>query len=123
MTTDEFIDFATSIFLDIDAGPGEVEEMIKEWYAKVSPRSKTIMENKVAEVTKLFLKGEGAEGNTCYDAVTAFTEHFDHKAIQGKVAKNLDAAQRVAKVQGIVHSAWLGAGAKRKSLVLKRLAG
>jgi phage/plasmid-like protein (TIGR03299 family) len=124
MTTDEFIDFATSIFLDVEeTDPAEVERIIRKWYEEVTPRSKTIMENKVAEVTNLFLNGNGAEGNTCYDAVTAFTEHFDHKAIQDKVARNLDAAKRVARVQGIVHSAWLGAGAKRKALVLKRLAG
>jgi phage/plasmid-like protein (TIGR03299 family) len=120
MTTEEFIDFATSIFLDIDEkDPNKVEEVIKKWYEDASDRSKTIMENRVAEVTKLFVNGQGAEGNSEYDALTAFTEHFDHKAIQDNIKKNLEAAKRVA--EGIVHSSWVGAGAKRKALVMKRL--
>ncbi len=123
MTTDAFIDFATSIFLDVDGTPAEVEEIIRKWYEAATPRSKTIMENKVAQVTQLFVNGQGNEGDTAYDAVNAFTEHFDHKAIQEKIAANLSKAQKIARVQGVVNSAWLGAGAKRKALVLKRLRG
>jgi phage/plasmid-like protein (TIGR03299 family) len=123
MTTDEFIDFATSIFLDVDGTADEVEEVIRKWYEVATPRSKTIMENKVTEVTKLFVNGQGNEGDTAYDAVQAFTEHFDHKEIQEKIAANLSKAQKIARVQGVVNSAWLGAGAKRKALVLKRLRG
>lgn len=122
MTTAKFVDFATSIFLDLDSDDqNEVEANIRKWYEDATPRSKTIMENKVAEVTTLFVKGQGSEGNSVYDAAQAFTEHFDHKAIQDKVASNISKAQKVARVGNVVHSAWLGAGAQRKALVMKRL--
>lgn len=122
MSTDEFIDFATSIFLEIgETDPNEVEAIIRKWYEDATPRSKTIMENKVAEVTKLFIGGQGNEGSSEYDAVQAFTEHFDHRAIQDKISANIAKAQRIAKMQNEIHSSWLGAGAKRKALVLKRL--
>jgi phage/plasmid-like protein (TIGR03299 family) len=123
MTQDEFIDFATGIFLDIDVtDPAEVERLLAKWYEDATPRSKTIMENKVAEVTKLFYEGQGAEGNTAYDAVQAFTEHFDHAEIKEKVRGKLAQAKRIARMQNIVHSSWMGAGARRKGLVMKRLA-
>jgi hypothetical protein len=64
-----------------------------------------------------FTDGAGAEGNTMYDALQAITEAIDHQ----KIKDNLDKAKRVARMQGIVHSSWLGAGASRKNLAVRRL--
>lgn len=118
MTTEQFIDFATSIFLDIDCTEAEkVEALTAKWYEEATVRSKTILENKVATVTKLFQDGIAAEGNSAYDAVMAFTQHFDHAEIQSQIK------DKIRRAQNIVNSSWLGAGAQRKALVLKRLAG
>ncbi|MEE9126260.1 MAG: DUF932 domain-containing protein [Planctomycetota bacterium] len=123
MSESEFIEFATSIFLALDLEDhAQVEEAVAKWYEDATPRSKTIMENKVTEATKLFIAGQGNEGNSAYDALQAFTEMADHATIKEGIAANIDKAKRIARMQGIVHSAWLGAGGKRKDLVYKRLA-
>lgn len=117
MSTDEFLDFATSIFLSLDGDEKEVEELLAKFYADSPDRAKTIMENKVAKVAKCFLVGQGAEGDSAYDALQGFTEYFDHfdlDHIKGKIEKNLRAAKAVT-------SSWVGAGAERKALVYKRL--
>jgi phage/plasmid-like protein (TIGR03299 family) len=118
MTTDEFVDFATSIFLGLDGEQSEIEEAVAKFYEKATDRSKTMMENKVADVARLFVRGIGAEGDSGYDALNAWTEYFDHFDIDGiksKVDRGLKAAKAVA-------SSWVGAGAERKALVYKRLA-
>jgi phage/plasmid-like protein (TIGR03299 family) len=117
MNTEEFIDFATSIFLWLDGNEGEVEEAVKKFYEKASPLSKTKMENKVAAVTSKFISGIGNEGNTMYDAVQGFSEYFDHFDI-GSIQDKVKAGKKAAAA---VRSSWLGAGAKRKALVYKRL--
>lgn len=118
MDTNEFIDFATSIFLGLDGAKEEVEEKVKKFYADVTPRSKTIMENKVAGVTNLFERGQGNEGDSIYDALNGFTEYFDHDhalEAKNKVKTSIQAAKQLK-------SSWVGAGAERKALVYKRLA-
>ena len=117
MTTDEFIDFATSIFLGLDGDEAEIEEGRAKFYEDATPRSKTIMENKVAKVTHLFQAGQGNEGDSIYDALQGFEEYFDHFDI-GKVRDDIEKGKRAAKA---VQSSWIGAGAERKSLVYKRL--
>jgi len=117
ITTGEFIDFATSIFLGLDGTPEEIEEATAKFYEEATDRSKTIMENKVANVTGRFQSGIGNEGDSLYDAVAAFTEYFDHfdlDHVKGKIEKG----KRAAKA---VQSSWVGAGAERKALVYKRL--
>lgn len=117
MDTDEFIDFATSIFLGLDGDPAEIKDQLDRFYAEATPRSKTIMENKVAKVAGLFEGGQGNEGDSTYDALQAFTEYFDHFDLDG-IRDKADRGRRAAKA---VSSAWLGAGAERKGLVYKRL--
>ena len=117
MNSDEFIDFATSIFLGLDGEKEEVEAGVAKFYEDATDRSKTIMENRVADVTKLFVAGQGNEGDSMYDAIQGFTEYFDHfdiSHIRDKIAHG----KRAAKA---VQSSWVGAGAERKSLVWKRL--
>lgn len=118
MDTDSFIDLATETFLKLTGSEEEIREAADLWYEKATPLSKTKLENKVAEVTKLFTGGIGAEGNSAYDAVQAFTQYFDHFDI-GKTRDQIEAGKRAAKA---VKSSWLGAGAERKRLVWKRLA-
>lgn len=118
MNVDEFVDFATSVMLGLDGEQSEIEATVAKFYEDATPRSKTIMENKVAAVAALFLKGQGAEGNSAYDAVQAFTEAADHFDI-GKVKDRYEASKRTAKKMA---SSWIGAGAERKALVWKRLA-
>lgn len=118
MDTDEFVDFATSIFLGLDGEAEEIEEAVAKFYEDSTPRSKTIMENKVAEVTKLFVRGMGNEGDTAYDAVSAWSEYFDHFDLSG-IRDKVEQGKRAAKA---VTSSWVGAGAERKALVWKRLA-
>lgn len=118
MNTDDFLDFATSIFLGLDGDEKEIEEAVAKFYADGTDREKTIMENKVAKVAECFLVGQGNEGDSAYDALQGFTEFFDHfdlDHIKNKIARG----KRAAKV---VSSSWVGAGAERKSLVYKRLA-
>jgi phage/plasmid-like protein (TIGR03299 family) len=117
MDTDEFIDFATSVFLDLEGDSEAIEEQVAKFYEDASPRSKTIMENKVADVTKRFQSGIGNEGVSMYDAVNAFTEYFDHFDLD-HIKSKVERGRRAAKA---VTSAWVGAGAKRKALVYKRL--
>lgn len=117
MSSDEFIDFATSIFLGLDGDEKEVAEAVSKFYTDSPDRAKTIMENKVAKVAEYFLIDQGNEGDTAYDALNGFTEyldHFDLDHIKSKIEKGLRAAKAV-------NSAWVGAGAERKSLVYKRL--
>lgn len=118
MTTDDFVDFATSVFLGLDGDPLEIEEAVAKFYETASDRSKTMMENRVAKVASLFLQGMGNEGDSAYDAVNAWTEYFDHfdiDAVKSKVSRGVQAAKAVT-------SSWVGAGAERKALVWKRLA-
>lgn len=118
MDSEEFIDFATSIFLGLDGDVEEIEKGVADFYEKASDRSKTIMENKVAKATGLFVKGQGNEGDTVYDALQGFTEFFDHfdlDHVKDQIQKGKQAAKAVT-------SSWVGAGAQRKSLVYKRLA-
>ncbi len=117
MDTDEFVDFATSIFLGLDGSQEEVEENLAKFYEEATPRSKTIMENKVAKVAECFLKGQGNEGDSAYDALQGFTEYFDHFDLD-HIKDKIEKGRRAAKA---VNSAWLGAGAERKALVYKRL--
>lgn len=117
MDTGEFIDFATSIFLGLDGTPEEVEAGIAKFYEDATPRSKTIMENKVAKVARLFQSGQGNEGDSGYDALQAFTEFMDHMDIPGTLKK----AEKARRARKIVASSWIGAGAERKALVYKRL--
>lgn len=117
MTTDEFVDFATSIFLGLDGDKFEVEAAIADFYETATPRSKTIMENKVADVTARFVRGIGNEGESAYDAQQAFTEHFDHFDLS-HIKDKIEKGKRAAKA---VQSSWIGAGAQRKALVFKRL--
>ncbi len=117
ITTDSMIDFATSIFLGLDGEQKEVDEQVKAFYTEATDRSKTLMENKVAAVTKLFIKGQGNEGDSAYDALQAFTEYFDHFDL-GHIKDKIEKGKRAARV---VQSSWIGAGAERKALVYKRL--
>jgi phage/plasmid-like protein (TIGR03299 family) len=117
ISTDAFIDFATSIFLGLDGSDEEVEEGVKLWYETAPDRAKTIMENKVGDVTQKFLKGIGNEGETLYDAMQGFTEFFDHFSLD-HVKNQIEKGKRAAKA---VTSSWVGAGAERKKLVYKRL--
>lgn len=117
ISTDEFIDFATSIFLGLDGEPDQIEEAVAKFYENATPRSKTMMENRVAKVADLFMNGMGNEGDSAYDALHAFSEfddHFDIDSIRSKVSRGVQAAKAVA-------SSWIGAGAERKALVWKRL--
>lgn len=107
MSSDEFIDFATSIFLGLDGDEKEVAEAVSKFYTDSPDRAKTIMENKVAKVAECFLIDQGNEGDTAYDALNGFTEyldHFDLDHIKSKIEKRLRAAKAV-------NSAWVGAGA------------
>jgi len=117
MNTDEFIDFATSIFLGIDGSKEETEELVSKFYEDATPRSKTILENKVAAVALNFEHGQGNEGASSYDALQAFTEYFDHFNLD-HIKDKIEQGKRAAKA---VQSSWIGAGAERKSLVYKRL--
>lgn len=118
MNADEFIDFATSVFLGLDGEPDQIEEAVAKFYETASDRSKTMMENRVAKVANLFMNGMGNEGDSAYDAINAWTEYFDHfdiDSIKSKVERGVQAAKAVT-------SSWVGAGAERKALVWKRLA-
>lgn len=117
MTTEEFIDFATSIFLGLDGDNQEVEEGVAKFYEEATPRSKTIMENKVAVVANIFTNGIGNDGDSMYDAMNGFTEYLDHFDL-GQVKDKIEKGKRAAKA---VESSWVGAGAQRKALVYKRL--
>ncbi len=117
MNTDEFIDFATSVFLGLDGEPGVVEEAVAKFYEDATPRSKTILENKVAAVAANFESGQGNEGDSSYDALQAFSEYFDHFDLS-HIQDKIEQGKRAAKA---VQSSWIGAGAERKSLVYKRL--
>lgn len=117
MNTDEFMDFAISIFLGLDGTNGEVSEGVAKFYEDVTPRSKTIMENKVADMANRFERGLGNEGDSAYDALQAVTEYFDHFSLD-HVRDNIERGKRAAKA---VSSAWIGAGAERKALAYKRL--
>jgi len=117
MDTGEFIEFATSIFLGLDGSAEEVKPLLDKFYADSTDRQKTQMENRVAVVAHNFIAGQGNEGDTDYDALQAFTEYFDHFDIDAQKSK-IDKGIRAAKA---VHSSWVGAGAKQKKLVYKRL--
>lgn len=117
MRSEEFIDFATSVFLGLDGEQEQVEAAVAKYYEDATDRSKTIMENKVAKVTELFMQGQGNEGDSTLDALNAFTEYFDHFDI-GAIKNKVDSGLRAARA---VKSSWIGAGAERKSLVFKRL--
>lgn len=118
MSTDEFIDFATSIFLGLEGSEQEISEWVGKFYSDSPDRAKTIMENKVAKVAECFLVGQGNEGDSVYDALQGFTEYFDHFDL-GHIRDKIALGKRAAKA---VNSAWVGAGAEKKSLVYKRLA-
>lgn len=117
LKVDDFIEFATSIFLGLDGEDEEIKEVVSKFYEDKSVRSKTILENKVAKVTELFLDGQGNEGNSSYDALQAFGEYFDHFDLD-HIKDKIEQGKRAAKA---VQSSWVGAGAERKSLVYKRL--
>jgi phage/plasmid-like protein (TIGR03299 family) len=117
MNQDEMIDFATSVFLGLDGDAAAIKENVDKFYADATDRSKTIMENKVAGVTRLFSQGQGNEGDSSYDALQAFTEYFDHFDLD-HIKNKIEKGKRAAKV---VQSSWIGAGAERKALVYKRL--
>lgn len=117
MRSDEFIDFAVSIFLGLDGEQGEVEEALAKFHADASEDEKKRMLKRVAPVAQLFETGQGNEGNSAYDALQAFTEYFDHFDI-GAVKGKIEAGKKAAKA---VTSSWLGIGAERKALAMKRL--
>ena len=117
MSTEEFIDFATSIFLGLDGDNSEIEAGVAAFYETATPRSKTIMENKVALVTDKFKNGIGNDGDSMYDAMNGFTEFFDHVNLD-HIKNKIEKGKRAAKA---VESSWIGAGASRKALVYKRL--
>lgn len=118
MNRKDFIEFSTSIFLGIDRETKEeVDEEVTRWFEKASDRSKTILRNKVADTTKLFVKGIGNEGVSRFDALQAFTEYFDHfdiGAIRDKVKRGIAAAKAL-------DSAMDGRGAEVKVKVRERL--
>lgn len=118
MTTEEFVDFATEIFLGLDGEPEQVEALTAKWYEEASPLMKTKMENRVAAVTRTFLGGMGNEGDSAYAALAAFSESIDHLDIEA-VRSKIELGKRAANA---VRSSWIGAGAERKALVWKRLA-
>lgn len=117
MNNEEFIDFATSIFLGLDGDADEIEAGVAKFYEEATPRSKTIMENKVALVTQKFQEGIGNDGDSMYDALNGFTEYFDHFDLD-HIKDKIEKGKRAAKA---VESSWVGAGAERKALVYKRL--
>lgn len=117
MTQDEFIDFATGVFLSIDGGRQATLTGINLFYDNARGRSKVIMQNKVAKVTDLFHNGYGSEGNTSYDALQAFTEYFDHFDL-GHVKNQVEKGKRAAKA---VRNSWMGDGANKKNLAYKKL--
>lgn len=117
MSSDEFLDFATSIFLGLDGEAAEVGEAVAKFYETASDQSAKIMKRRVADVTRLFVGGMAAEGDSAYDALNAWTEYFDHFDLDG-VKSKIAAGKRAAKA---VTSSWIGIGAERKALVWKRL--
>lgn len=117
MKSDEFIDFAISIFLGLDGEPGEVEEAVAKFHADASEDERKRMLKRVAPVAQLFESGQGNEGDSAYDALQAFTEYFDHFDI-GDVKSKVEAGKKAARA---VTSSWLGIGAERKALAMRKL--
>ena len=117
LNTEEFIEFATSIFLGLEGDAKEAGEAVAKFYADSSDRAKTIMENKVFKVTERFIGGQGNEGDSALDALNGFTEYLDHFDLD-HIKNEIERGKRAAKA---VNSAWVGAGAKQKSLVYRRL--
>lgn len=117
MSNDEFLDFATSIFLGLDGEREEVDEALAAFHTDATDAEKKRMAKRVAPMVKLFSDGQGAEGDSAYDALQAVTEYFDHFDI-GEVRNRIEAGKKAAKA---VTSSWLGIGAERKALAMKRL--
>lgn len=117
MSSGEFIDFATGVFLGLDGEAGEVKEAIDRFYSEATEQTRKNMAKRVDEVGRLFGQGIGAEGDSAYDALQAFTEYFDHFDIEA-VRSKVELGKRAAKA---VTSSWIGIGAERKALALKRL--
>lgn len=117
MSNDEFIDFAVTVFLGLDGEPGEVEEALAKFRKDSNDDEKKRMAKRVAPLAQLFVEGQGNEGDSAYDALNAFTEYFDHFDI-GTVRGKIDEGKKAAKA---VTSSWLGIGAERKALAMKRL--
>tara|TARA_R100001530_G_scaffold136339_2_gene116556 strand:- start:4090 stop:5160 length:1071 start_codon:yes stop_codon:yes gene_type:complete len=118
MSTDEFIDFALEVFLNLDGPKSKVKKEVSLFYEEAGNRSQVMMKNKVEKATDLFHNGFGNEGNSSYDALQAFTEYFDHfdlNHVKDKITKG----KRAAKA---VQNSWMGDGAAKKNLAYKKLA-
>ena len=114
---EDFIKFSTQVFLDVEGEKEIVETKVAEWFRDASDRSQTILQNKVAKTTNLFVNGIGNEGVSKYDALQSFTKYFDHfdiGAIRNKVARGKRQAQALT-------SSFDGSGSKIKSKVRARL--
>ena len=121
MDMKEFIGFATATFLKIDDIQKEiVDTKVAQWFAESSKRSHSMLENKVAKTTQLFMRGIGNEGDSKADALNAFTEYFDHDHV-AETKKKVNAAKEAARGAKALTSSFEGHGAEVKHRVRQRL--
>jgi phage/plasmid-like protein (TIGR03299 family) len=115
MSTKEFIQFSTEIWLGLEGE--DVEEEVAKWFEKATDRSKSILQNKVADTAHKFRYGIGNEGVSGYDALQSFTEYFDHFDI-GEIKNKVRRGERAAKA---LTKAMDGQGVEVKTRVQRRL--